>query len=86
MLSSELFNSGLHLMYYGMGVVFIFLTLLFVLTVGMSATVRRFLPDPLAVSQHSIRLDAEQISVITAAIHRYRNQHAIRRAAPHVSN
>lgn len=79
MFQSELFDSGLTLMYYGMGVVFVFLTLLFILTVLMSAVVRKYLPEPVkaeAGKKQDTLLMQEHVSVITAAIHSYRNKYS----------
>lgn len=49
----DLINQGVDLMLYGMGVVFVFLTLLVVVTQLMSASVSRFLPDAAVIAKPS---------------------------------
>lgn len=81
---SSLWQQGLELMLYGMGTVFVFLALLVLTTSLMSALVQRFLPDPVALTpaarrtnvggQATAHNEQQLMAVITAAIHRHRQQ------------
>lgn len=72
-------QSGIELMIYGMGTVFVFLTLLVLVTMVMSAIVQRIAPPPVEVDSPAItpaRSDDKQlIAVISAAVHKYRSRH-----------
>ena len=80
--SSDLMLEGLTLMVFGMGFVFTFLTLLVLATKTMSATVLRFSPvedlslltPPLNMASPSQQVanDAQLMAVLSAAVHRYR--------------
>jgi len=80
--SSDLMLEGLTLMVFGMGFVFTFLTLLVLATKTMSATVLRFstvedlsvLNPPLTMVSPSQQFanDAQLMAVLSAAVHRYR--------------
>jgi len=65
-------------MLYGMGTVFIFLTVLVIVTASMSAIIRRWLPDEemdiSSSAKHHTEVDDHIVSIIQAAIakHRYR--------------
>ncbi|MFX4227549.1 MAG: OadG family protein [Porticoccaceae bacterium] len=62
---------GLNLMLYGMGTVFVFLTLLVACTSIMSALVTRFYQEPAAESaavKDSRSIDSKTIAIIKAAI------------------
>ncbi len=82
--TSELMLEGLTLMVFGMGFVFTFLTLLVFSTKMMSATVLRFLPveavlvqPPLIMVSPSQQIanDPQLMAVLSAAVHRYRQDH-----------
>ena len=80
--SSDLMLEGLTLMVFGMGFVFIFLTLLVFATKTMSATVLRFSPtEDLSVLTPTLNMvslsqqvanDAQLMAVLSAAVHQYR--------------
>ena len=81
--TSDLMLEGLTLMVFGMGFVFSFLTLLVLATKTMSATVLRFAPveevvvnSPLMMvpPSHKIANDPQLMAVLSAAVHRYRQQ------------
>lgn len=77
-MQNSLIDQGLELMLYGMGMVFIFLALLVVVTSLMSALVRRFVPDDsaeLAAGGVATESDSTLIAVIAAAIHKHRSRH-----------
>ena len=87
MQSSDLMLDGLNLMMYGMGFVFTFLTLLVFATKGMSAAITKWFPTPepapvkpiarnpgLTPAQLAAN-DPQLIAVLTAAVHRYRQDH-----------
>lgn len=77
----NLLSEGLNLMVFGMGFVFVFLTLLIFSTVGMSKLVGKYFPE--APPQPKARKAApaaaaannndELIAVMTAAVHKYRS-------------
>ncbi len=82
----SLISQGLSLMIYGMGFVFVFLTLLVLMTTLMSTLVTKYGPAPVAPStrkkrvinspiatQASYKSDDELVAVITAAVHQYRS-------------
>ncbi len=77
----ELLQDGLALMALGMGVVFVFLTLLVISVTLMSKLINRFQPAPLATdtnkksphAQPSAGQSDEMLAVISAAVHRYRS-------------
>ncbi|CAO1659945.1 MULTISPECIES: OadG family protein [unclassified Halomonas] len=77
----ELLQDGLALMALGMGVVFVFLTILVISVTLMSKLIGRFQPAPTAaeVSKKSPSSSApasqndEMLAVISAAVHRYRS-------------
>ncbi len=75
-----LIEQGLDLMLFGMGTVFIFLTVLVIVTVSMSAIIKRWLPDeeidiPSSVKGHA-DVDDRIVSIIQVALakHRCRRQ------------
>lgn len=80
MQDTDLLQDGLALMGLGMGVVFVFLTLLVVAVVLMSRLVERFSPMPAPVSpkraqaSNSAEVDEEVLAVIGAAVHHYRRK------------
>jgi oxaloacetate decarboxylase (Na+ extruding) subunit gamma len=77
---TELMSSGVELMFAGMGIVFLFLTMLVVAINIMSSLVQRFFPDvPIQVvgttTQVSGGIDKSIIAAITAAVHQHRSKH-----------
>lgn len=79
----NLFSEGLTLMVFGMGFVFVFLTLLVFITSIMSRLIGRYLPEPApkvvkARPQAAVGAQAgnndELIAVLTAAVHKYRSK------------
>jgi oxaloacetate decarboxylase gamma subunit len=74
---TELMSSGVELMFAGMGIVFLFLTMLVVAINIMSSLVQRFFPDapaPVATTVSS-GIDKSVIAAITAAVHQHRSKH-----------
>lgn len=77
-MSQTLMQQGTELMIYGMGTVFVFLTLLVILTSIMSSLIQRFVkpvpPAPVAkpVQTEAINQDAQLLAVITEAIKQHR--------------
>ena len=77
----ELLQDGLALMALGMGVVFVFLTILVISVTLMSKLIDRFQPAPIAAdtskkppsSPASAGQNDEMLAVISAAVHRYRS-------------
>lgn len=67
-----LISQGVNLLLYGMGVVFVFLSLLVIATSAMSALVQRFAAQPKRAQQQA--LDRRHVAAITAALHRHRNR------------
>jgi oxaloacetate decarboxylase (Na+ extruding) subunit gamma len=73
---TEQISSGVELMFAGMGIVFIFLTMLVIAINLMSAVVQRYFPDPSPkFSGVSVGIDKSTVAAITAAVHQYRNKH-----------
>ncbi|GGC07870.1 hypothetical protein GCM10011352_37710 [Marinobacterium zhoushanense] len=80
----NLLSEGLNLLVFGMGFVFVFLTLLVISTGVMSKLVNKYVPAPAPKPQRS-RSSAkvqsanaganndELIAVMTAAVHKYRS-------------
>ena len=75
---NSLISEGLNLMVYGMGFVFVFLTLLVIVTALMSKLVNKFLPEPIvepkakASAPQTAGNSDELLAVLTAAVHKYR--------------
>ena len=68
-------EQGLDLMLYGMGTVFVFLTLLVIVTTLMSLVVQRWLPDnemTPSSSKAESNVDARIVAIIEAAIAKHR--------------
>ena len=81
MSEGALIEQGLDLMLYGMGTVFIFLTLLVIVTALMSMLIRRWLPEEDATSPptsasntSSIDVDGRVLAIIQAAIDKHRSR------------
>ncbi len=76
---TELMSSGVELMFVGMGIVFLFLTMLVIVINMMSSLVQRFFPEVQAntvnVPAAAIGTDKQTIAAITAAVHQYRSKH-----------
>lgn len=82
MTPSELISEGTSLMLFGMGFVFLFLTLLVLVTGMMSSIITRFFQEPLSANAprsvpkraaHPSE-DTELVAAITAAIQMHRNK------------
>jgi oxaloacetate decarboxylase gamma subunit len=79
--TGSLLNQGFSLLIYGIGVVFTFLTLLVILTSLMSKFILRFFPEAVAEPAAPRRKpagaqpDAQLITAISAAVHKYRKDH-----------
>ena len=76
---TELMSGGVELMFVGMGIVFLFLTMLVLAINIMSSLVQRFFPDvpPLVVAATTVSsgIDKSIIAAITAAVHQHRSKH-----------
>ena len=75
---TELMTSGIELMFTGMGIVFLFLTMLVGSINLMSAVVQRYFPEiPVSRSVPGISTDIDKsiVAAITAAVHQYRKKH-----------
>lgn len=77
----NLISEGLSLMVYGMGFVFVFLTLLVFATSLMSKLTTKFLPEPVVVPKAkpaaSVAASSnsdEVLAVISAAVHHHRSK------------
>ncbi|CAH0992486.1 oxaloacetate decarboxylase gamma chain [Sinobacterium norvegicum] len=74
-------QQGVDLMLFGMGSVFVFLTILVIVTKIMSAIVQRVAPEKTLVTTASARptaapaVDPKLTAAITTAIHQYRKKH-----------
>ncbi len=67
-----LISEGVNLMLYGMGVVFVFLSLLVLATGAMSVIVQRLTPP--AAEPDLQAPDRRHVAAITAALHMHRNR------------
>jgi len=75
---TEQMASGIELMFAGMGIVFLFLTMLVGAINLMSALVQRYFPEmPVSKSVPGITSDIDKsvVAAITAAVHMYRKKH-----------
>jgi oxaloacetate decarboxylase gamma subunit len=75
---TEQMTSGFELMFAGMGIVFLFLTMLVGAINLMSTVVQRYFPEvPLSRSVPGITSDVDKsvVAAITAAVHMYRKKH-----------
>ena len=77
---AEMMSSGIELMFAGMGIVFLFLTMLVVAINMMSSLLQRFFPDApasqaAAAASVSSGIDKSIIAAITAAVHQHRSKH-----------
>lgn len=78
-MQQSLMQQGVELMYFGMGSVFVFLTLLVILTTIMSALVRRFVkPEspatPAPAARGTAHQDSHLLAVISEAIKQHRSR------------
>ncbi len=75
---AELMGSGVELMFVGMGIVFLFLTMLVIAINLMSSLVQRFFPEvpttTLLVPTITGTIDKQTVAAITTALHQYRNK------------
>ena len=75
---AELMSSGVELMFVGMGIVFLFLTMLVVAINIMSSWVQRLFPDaPIQAVAPAVSggIDKNIIAAITAAVYQHRSKH-----------
>ena len=75
---TEQMTSGFELMFAGMGIVFLFLTMLVGAINLMSSVVQRYFPEvPVSKSIPGITSDIDKsvVAAITAAVHMYRKKH-----------
>ncbi|WP_027858801.1 OadG family protein [Marinobacterium jannaschii] len=79
----NLLSEGFTLMIFGMGFVFVFLTLLVFATGGMSKFVAKYAPEPApqpakpraaAAPSKAGGSNDELVAVLTAAVHKYRSK------------
>ena len=79
----NLMSEGFNLMVFGMGFVFVFLTLLVFATNGMSAVLSKIAPDPepkakrkapAAAPAAAANNNDELVAVMTAAVHQHRSR------------
>lgn len=72
-------SSGIEIMFVGMGIVFLFLTMLVVTINIMSSLVQRYFPDTTVLSAVAWDVtsgtDKSIIAAITVAVHQYRNKY-----------
>jgi oxaloacetate decarboxylase (Na+ extruding) subunit gamma len=73
---TEEIRSGIELMFAGMGIVFVFLTMLVFAINLMSAFVQRYFPGTsVKLKDLPGGIDKATVAAITAAVHQYRNKH-----------
>ena len=75
---AEMMSSGVELMFAGMGIVFLFWTMLVGSITVMSSLVQRFFPDIPAIGTApsvSSGIDKNIIAAISAAVHQHRSKH-----------
>ena len=78
-MQQDIMQQGIDLMIFGMGTVFVFLTVLVASMTVMSIIVQRFFPEapePLAVASRAPAgvTDPKLLAIIKAAIDKHRNQ------------
>ncbi len=74
-MDSQLISQGLDLMLYGMGTVFIFLTVLVAITTIMSATVNKIAPEQIEdaeIKAPPTQVETRIVKAIQAAINQHR--------------
>tara|TARA_R110000772_G_scaffold30037_5_gene74898 strand:+ start:1016 stop:1261 length:246 start_codon:yes stop_codon:yes gene_type:complete len=78
--TENLITEGFSLMLMGMGTVFVFLTILVIVTTFMSSLVQKYLPEthvealPSTASPSTGRSNQTLLAVISAAIHAHRSK------------
>ena len=76
---TELMSKGIELMLAGMGIVFLFLTMLVLAINLMSSLIQRFFPEAPnlvgTVTTTSNGIDKNIVAAITAAVHQHRSKH-----------
>jgi oxaloacetate decarboxylase gamma subunit len=76
---TEQMSKGIEIMFAGMGIVFLFLTMLVVTINIMSSLVQRYFPDATVLSAVARDItsgtDKSIIAAITVAVHQYRNKY-----------
>jgi oxaloacetate decarboxylase gamma subunit len=76
---TEQMSSGIEIMFVGMSIVFLFLTMLVVTINIMSSLVQRYFPDTTVLSAVARNVtsgaDKSLIAAITVAVHQYRNKY-----------
>lgn len=76
----NLISDGLSLMVYGMGFVYVFLTLLVLVTGLMSKLVSKYIPEPVVVPKVKVAAKSvatnndELLAVLSAAVHHHRSK------------
>ena len=77
-MQDSLLQQGVDITLYGMGIVFLFLSLLVICTILMSKIVARYLPEPLPTlavsSAPSEEFDPKLFAIIQAAIQEHRTR------------
>lgn len=79
-MSASLMQQGIDLMLFGMGTVFVFLSLLVIAVIVMSGFIQKFLPEPAEPEPTPVNFptagvsDPKLIAIIQAAIEQHRNK------------
>lgn len=77
-MQDEIVQQGVNLLLFGMGTVFVFLTILVLITGLMSKIIERYFPEaekPLALTPLAVQtVDARTFAVIKAAIEQHRKR------------
>lgn len=80
-MQDQLMNQGIELLVFGMGTVFVFLTVLVLITMFMSFIIQRFFPEAAAVAKVRTAKAApnkqhndELVAVISAAVQKHRSR------------
>lgn len=78
-MDTSIVQMGFNLMLYGMGMVFVFLTVLVIFTTLMSHLIQRYFPEAIAESLAPIApataasIDDKTLAIIQAAVTKHRN-------------
>ncbi|WP_439134006.1 OadG family protein [Pseudomaricurvus sp.] len=79
-MQESIIQQGVDLLIFGMGTVFVFLTVLVIATLGMSTFIRRFFPDAVvpetkpAPATSPSAVDPKHLAIIKAAIEQHRSK------------